>query len=116
MDHFAALDISVKGTSICIVDDAGTIDREVKVASEPESLLAVLKNPPTRILRAVAAGRAALQLADHLPISTQPLPSTLSKVVTTVTCSVAKSAPIMLTNKLTEVFSHQEAVIRKYLH
>src|SRR5213079_1463899 len=45
MDHFAGLDVSVKETSICIVDDAGKIVREVKVESEPEALLAVLKNP-----------------------------------------------------------------------
>jgi len=44
MDHFAGLDVSVKETSICIVDDAGKIVREVKVASEAEALLAVLKN------------------------------------------------------------------------
>ena len=41
MDHFAGLDVSVKETSICIVDDTGKIVREVKVASEPEALLAV---------------------------------------------------------------------------
>ena len=40
----AGLDVSVKETSICVVDDAGKIVREVKVASEPEALLAVLKN------------------------------------------------------------------------
>ena len=45
MDHFAGLDVSVKETSICIVDDTGRIVREVKVASEPEALLAVLANP-----------------------------------------------------------------------
>ena len=45
MDNFAGLDVSVKETSVCIVDDAGRIVREVKVASEPEALLAVLKNP-----------------------------------------------------------------------
>ncbi len=45
MDHFAGLDVSVKETSICIVDDTGKIIREVKVASEPGVLLAVLKNP-----------------------------------------------------------------------
>src|SRR4051794_8446877 len=45
MDHFAGLDVSVKETSVCIVDDAGKIVREVKVASEPDALLAVLKNP-----------------------------------------------------------------------
>ena len=44
MDHFAGLDISVKETSVCIVDETGKIAREVKVASEPEALLAVLKN------------------------------------------------------------------------
>lgn len=45
MEHSAGLDVSVKETSVCIVDDAGKIIREVKVASEPDALLAVLKNP-----------------------------------------------------------------------
>ena len=51
MDHFAGLDVSVKETSVCIVDDTGKIVREVKVASEPEALLAVLKNPAYRFTR-----------------------------------------------------------------
>ena len=37
MDHFAGLDVSVKETSACIVDDTGRIVREVKIASEPEA-------------------------------------------------------------------------------
>src|SRR5258705_3400663 len=45
MDHFAGLDVSVKETSICIVDDTGRIVREAKVASEPEALLEVLGDP-----------------------------------------------------------------------
>src|SRR5690242_18907853 len=45
MDHFAGLDVSVKDTSVCIVDGAGKIVREVKVASEPDDLLQVLRNP-----------------------------------------------------------------------
>ena len=45
MDHFAGLDVSVKDTSVCIVDDTGKIVREVKVASEPDALLPVLTNP-----------------------------------------------------------------------
>ena len=45
MDYFAGLDVSVKATSVCIVDDTGKVVREVKVASEPEALLSVLKNP-----------------------------------------------------------------------
>jgi hypothetical protein len=44
MDYFAGLDVSIKETSVCIVDDTGKIVREVKVASEPEALLAVLTN------------------------------------------------------------------------
>ena len=47
MDHFAGLDVSVKETSVCIVDETGKIVREVKVASEPGALLAVLKILPT---------------------------------------------------------------------
>ena len=51
MEHFAGLDVSVKETSICIVDDTGKIVREVKVASEPEALLAVLKSGTYRFKR-----------------------------------------------------------------
>src|SRR3974377_82542 len=51
MDHFAGLDVSVKETSVCIVDDTGKIVREAKVGSEPEALLQVLKNPTYRFKR-----------------------------------------------------------------
>jgi transposase len=51
MEHFAGLDVSVKETSVCIVDDAGKMVREVKVASEPEALLPVLANPLYRFKR-----------------------------------------------------------------
>ena len=51
MDHFAGLDVSVKDTSVCIVDETGRIVREVKVASEPEALLAVLTNPAYHLKR-----------------------------------------------------------------
>jgi transposase len=44
MDHFAGLDVSVKETSVCIVDDTGRIVREVKVPSEPAALLQVLRS------------------------------------------------------------------------
>jgi transposase len=51
MDYFAGLDVSVKDTSVCIVDDDGKIVREVKVASEPDALLAVFKSRPYRFKR-----------------------------------------------------------------
>jgi transposase len=44
MEHFAGLDVSVNETSVCIVDESGRIVREVRVASEPDALLAVLRN------------------------------------------------------------------------
>ncbi len=51
MEHFAGMDVSVKETSVCIVDETGKIVREVKVASEPEALLPVLTNPLYRFKR-----------------------------------------------------------------
>jgi transposase len=51
MNHFGGLDVSVKETSICIVDDTGRIVREVKVRSEPEALLEVLGNLAYRFKR-----------------------------------------------------------------
>jgi transposase len=51
MNHFAGLDVSVKDTSVCIVDDTGRITREVKVASEPDALLTILRNPAYRFKR-----------------------------------------------------------------
>src|SRR5438045_7117126 len=51
MDHFAGLDVSVKETRVCIVDDTGRIVREVRVANEPEALLQVRGNPIDRFKR-----------------------------------------------------------------
>jgi transposase len=51
MAYFAGLDVSVKETSICIVDDTGKIVREARVASEPEALLQVLTNTIYRFKR-----------------------------------------------------------------
>jgi len=51
MDYFAGLDVSVKNTSVCIVDGTGKVVREVKVASEPDALLQVLRNRAYRLKR-----------------------------------------------------------------
>jgi hypothetical protein len=48
-DRTGSWTIVVKDTSICIVDDTGRIAREVKVASEPDALLAVLLNASREI-------------------------------------------------------------------
>jgi transposase len=44
MKHHAGLDVSVKETSVCIVDETGTICREIKVVSHPEDRLRVLQD------------------------------------------------------------------------
>ena len=62
MEHFAGLDVSVKETSVCIVDDTGKIVREVKVASEPDALLPVLTNPTYHFKRRTGS-RAAIAMA-----------------------------------------------------
>ncbi|MCS4096517.1 transposase [Rhizobium sp. BK176] len=41
----------MKGTAVCIVDDTGKICREVKVASHPEDLISVIKDPKWQIER-----------------------------------------------------------------
>ncbi|EIZ77088.1 transposase [Novosphingobium sp. Rr 2-17] len=39
MEYYAGIDVSLKESSVCIVDAKGKIVREVKVASEPETLV-----------------------------------------------------------------------------
>jgi transposase len=51
MKHYAGLDVSVKETSVCIVDETGKICREVKVPSHPEDLLRVLQDPAWNLAR-----------------------------------------------------------------
>ncbi len=45
MKHYAGLDVSLKETSICILDEAG------KIASHPEDLLRTLQDPAWHLER-----------------------------------------------------------------
>src|SRR3982074_270273 len=42
MAHFVGLDVSVKETSVCVIDDAGRVILEQKVPTEPDAIIAVL--------------------------------------------------------------------------
>jgi transposase len=39
MDHYAGIDVSLETSSVCVVDGAGKIVREAKLASEPSALV-----------------------------------------------------------------------------
>lgn len=43
MTYYAGLDMSLEETAICVVDAEGKIVREVRAASEPDTLLTALK-------------------------------------------------------------------------
>ena len=51
MQHYVGLDVSVKETSVCIVDKTGKVIREVKVATKPMAILAVLTEQALAIER-----------------------------------------------------------------
>lgn len=51
MKYYAGLDVSVKETSVCIVDEVGKIYRETKVVSHPDDLAAVLRGAGLRLER-----------------------------------------------------------------
>jgi transposase len=63
MKHYAGLDIAVKETSVCILDETGRICREVKVATHPEDLLRILQDPAWHLER---IGLEACQLSQWL--------------------------------------------------
>ncbi|WEJ08765.1 IS110 family transposase (plasmid) [Sinorhizobium sp. K101] len=51
MKHYIGLDVSLKETSVCIIDETGKICHEGKVVSHPDDLIAALKDPNWRIER-----------------------------------------------------------------
>ena len=64
---FAALDVSLETTAICIVDADGTILRECSVVTEPEAIAAVLDGDRGRLERiGLEAGPLSEWLSDGL--------------------------------------------------
>ncbi|WP_028748420.1 IS110 family transposase [Rhizobium mesoamericanum] len=67
MKHYVGMDVSVKETSLCIVDEAGGICRELKVSSHPDDLIEVLKDPTWHLVRiGLEAGPLSQWLFDGL--------------------------------------------------
>lgn len=51
MKYYDGLDVSVKETAICIVDETGKICRELKLTSHPDDLVSILDNPAYKLVR-----------------------------------------------------------------
>src|SRR5262249_15399789 len=51
MEHYVGLDVSLKLTAICIVDQTGRIEREGVVASNPEAIAAFIKSHAPHVTR-----------------------------------------------------------------
>ncbi len=63
MEHYVGLDVSLAETTVCIIDKGGSIIKEAKVASDPESLEAFFNKLDFRV---VLIGLEAGQLSSWL--------------------------------------------------
>ena len=78
MAHFVGLDVSVKETSVCVVDDAGTVILEQKVPTEPADIIALLTSlgqGPTRRMIEAIVGPIAKLTPTTKALSPMPRPS-----------------------------------------
>ena len=42
MNHYVGLDVSVRETSVCVVDETGRVLKEARVPTEPEAIASLL--------------------------------------------------------------------------
>src|SRR6266567_7216461 len=66
MTHFVGLDVSVKETSLCVVDDAGKVILEQKVPTEPADIIALLTSLGVSYGRGIEAGPLSQWLVNAL--------------------------------------------------
>ena len=74
MAHFVGLDISVKETSICIVDEAGKVVCERKVPTEPDDIIVLLTSIGGEYVRiGIEAGPLSQWLVNGLAAAGLPV-------------------------------------------
>jgi len=103
MEHYAGLDVSIKETSVCVIDDTGRVVREVKVPTEPEAILAVLSDEDFNIKRiGLEAGPLSQWLYGELAeaglpmicVETRHMRAALSAQVNKATAMMRAVSPI----------------------
>src|SRR5438477_9925388 len=67
--HYVGLDVSLETTSICVIDDAGTIIWRGKCSSDPDAIAATLRQHAPG---AVRVGLETGQLSNWLTLSLRP--------------------------------------------
>ena len=73
MEYFAAIDVSLEVSSVCVVDGAGKIVAERKAASEPEALVGLFRDLKLTFVRiGLEAGPLSQWLHDGLTAAGLP--------------------------------------------
>src|SRR5205807_8916865 len=74
MEHFVGLDVSVKATSVCVVDDGGKVILEQKVLTEPADIIALLTSLDVSFYRiGIEAGPLSQWLVNVLTAADLPV-------------------------------------------
>src|SRR5207248_11083322 len=74
MEHFVGLDVSVKATSVCMVDDGGKVILEQKVLTEPADIIALLASLDVSFCRiGIEAGPLSQWLVNVLTAADLPV-------------------------------------------
>jgi transposase len=74
MVYFVGLDVSVKETSVCVVDDAGKVVLEQRVPTEPADIIAVLTSLGVSLGRiGIEAGPLSQWLVNGLMAADLPV-------------------------------------------
>src|SRR5262249_56396571 len=74
MAHFVGLDVSVKETSVCVVDDAGKVILEQKVPTDPADIIAILTSLEVSFGRiGIEAGPLSQWLVNAVTVANLPV-------------------------------------------
>ena len=74
MKHYIGLDVAVKETAVCVMDENGVICREAKIASHPDDLIAFLQGGNWNIARiGLEAGPMSQWLHDGFAAAGLPV-------------------------------------------